>query len=334
VAPPPSGRAWRETLLQEVDQLIVARRAEADAIRHAQKGASSPAESRQAIRTLLGWPLADFVSQPSREAEETPAVEDDLGKVLRLRISTLPGVSTYALLCLPPGPGPFPCVIAQHGGLGTPEMLLGLTGNSENYRNFGRRLRARGFAVLAPQLCLSWGADWGPKRDQIDLENSLRHLGGSLAALETTRILRCLDYLDAHPAIATGRIGMAGLSYGGFYTLIAAALDVRIRAAYCSCFLNHRYTYPWGDLVWRGSAFQFLDAEIATLIAPRPLYADIGLSDEVFLSDGVPPVADEIKDAFRRAGSVENFVFQAREGGHEFDPADGPLDFLQENLAG
>ena len=71
------------------------------------------------------------------------------------------------------------------------------------------------------------------------------------------------------------RIGMIGLSYGGFYTLFAAALDVRIGAAVSSCFFNNRKMYDFVDWVWFNAANQFMDAEVGALVCPRPLYVEV-----------------------------------------------------------
>lgn len=324
-------RAGREILLSDLEGFIAARRREADTCR--QKNPPRDAvQFRQEIVEMLGWPLEEYSAGKPAEAEETLVDEDRYGKIYDIWIETHPGLRTYAILSLPSSPGPHPLILAQHGGAGAPEQVMALNGKSANYRDLGQRLRQRQFAVLAPQLSLSWGKDMGLGSDQYAIENALRHLGGSLAALEATRLLRCFDYVSDRDDIDASRLGMAGLSYGGFYTLLVAALDTRIRAAYSSCFFNDRYRYAWGDLVWKGSAFRFLDPELASLIAPRPLYIDLGRKDEIFLTPGTEAAHKQLSEIYARSGKPENLTFHIHEGGHEVDPDDAPIDFLERHL--
>ncbi len=77
-----------------------------------------------------------------------------------------------------------PLVIAQHGGLGTPEMCSGFF-DSENYNDMTRRILQKGVNVFCPQLYL-----WDQQRfgrgtpDRTSLDNSLKHMGSSIAAVE------------------------------------------------------------------------------------------------------------------------------------------------------
>ena len=124
-----------------------------------------------------------------------------------------------------------PLVIAQHGGLGTPEMCSGFF-DSENYNDMTRRILQKGVNVFCPQLYL-----WDQQRfgrgtpDRTSLDNSLKHMGSSIAAVELDGLMKCIDWLSGLSWVDAERIGMIGLSYGGFYTLYLTALDKRIKAA-------------------------------------------------------------------------------------------------------
>jgi dienelactone hydrolase len=326
-----SGRAWRESFLVQLSELIAGRRREADVQRRANLP-RVPTQLRREIVELLGWPLVDYSQGQPAKAEEVLIDEDRFGKTFRLWIETRPGLRSYALLAVPSSPGPHPLVLAQHGGAGAPEHVMALNGKSGNYCDFGQRLRHRRFAVLAPQLCLSWGKEIGLGNDQYALENELRHLGGSLAALEASRLLGCLDHVSRRPDIDAARIGMAGLSYGGFYALLIAALDERIRATYSSCFFNDRYRYTWGDLVWKGSAFRFLDPELAGLVAPRPLYIDLGRTDEIFATAGTEAAREQLAGIYAQSNPPGDLTVHIHERGHEFDRDDAPIEFLEKHL--
>jgi dienelactone hydrolase len=123
-----------------------------------------------------------------------------------------------------------------------------------------------------------------------------------------------------HPEIEPNRIGMTGLSYGGFYTLFFSALEPRIRVAVSSCFVNDRYRYNWEDWVWKGSATCFLDEEVAKMICPRPLFLEAGEKDEIFAANGFPAVAQEVAGAYSALGIPDRFQSRVHHGGHEYDP--------------
>jgi hypothetical protein len=241
-------------------------------------------------------------------------------------IETLPDLQTYGLLFVPPGPGPFPLVIAQHGGLGTPELCSGFFGPS-NYNDMTRRVLRRKCVVFAPQL-LRWDPQYGEQPDVAELDRQLKQLGGSVAALEILGILRCLDHLTTREIIDPARVGMIGLSYGGFHTLFAAALDTRIRASLSSCFFSNRYKYAFSDWVWFDAANRFFDVEVAGLICPRPLYIEVALEDELFDPRYARPEASKIQSLYTSLRVPERFRYKEHPGVHELDRADDGINFL------
>ena len=294
---------------------------------------SSVCEYRKELVQMLGWPLTEAVRDGIPSASIKAVGEDTLGRIARVWVETLPGVHTYGLFFRPRGKGPFPLVVSQHGGLGTPELCSGFFG-SGNYNDMTRRVLRRGVAVFAPQLLL-WGPDtFGPKYDKDAIDRRLKQLGGSLAALELHRISRALDYFAGQKDIDPARIGMIGLSYGGFYTLFAAALDPRIRVAISSCFFNDRKTYDFPDWSWFGSAHRFLDAEVGALVCPRPLYIEVGKKDELFDVRRARPEARRLAAIYRKLGVSERFRYKEHDGGHELDRADDGVDFLCQHLQG
>jgi dienelactone hydrolase len=195
-----------------------------------------------------------------------------------------------------------------------------------------RRVLRRGCAVFAPQLLL-WNPDtFGPKYDRIRIDQQLKHLGGSITALEIYRLQRSLDYLATRPEIDAGRTGMIGLSYGGFYTLFAAAVETRIKVAVSSCFFNNRKVYDWADWTWFDAANTFMDAEVAMLVCPRRLYIEVGKKDELFNVKYALPEANKVKKAYAQLGIPERFVYHEFHGVHELDKGNGGIDFLCNGL--
>ena len=265
---PDAGNEFRKTMLEEVEALVSKEQSEADKRRQEyfqpdfsslDSYQQSTVKYRNKLKEILGWPLTELQTASSvPKATHQEVAEDSLSRISRVFIETLPGVHTYGIFFRPHGNGPFPLAIAQHGGGGTPELISNFFG-SGNYNNMTQRLLKRGIAVFAPQLLL-WNSDtFGPKHERDIVDRRLKQVGGSLAALELYRIFRSLDYFSAHKDIDSERIGMIGLSYGGFYTLFASALDMRIKAAVSSCFFNNRKEYNFVDWVWFNSANYLLD---------------------------------------------------------------------------
>jgi hypothetical protein len=90
--------------------------------------------------SMLGWPLTEyFTDLPIPKVVIEFVAEDSLGKIYRLNIEALYEMTTYGLLFLPRSNPPYPLVISQHGGMGTPELCSGLIGPS-NYNDMTRRV--------------------------------------------------------------------------------------------------------------------------------------------------------------------------------------------------
>ena len=285
---------------------------------------------REQFKTMLGWPLTEPKPADAPPARVERVARDDLGTIDRVWIETLPGLETYGLLFRPKGRGRRPLVISQHGGGGTPELCSDFFG-SANYNDMTRRVLRRGSVVFAPQLLL-WSEDLGPAhtRQQIDLH--LKQLGGSVTALELRELERCIDWLTARPDVDAGRVGMIGLSYGGFYTLFAAAVDTRIKAAVSSCFFNDRKVHAWADWVWPGSAHTFLDAEVAGLICPRALHIEVGVGDEMFAFRDARREAARVQRLYDTLGIPRFMGYKEHAGGHELDVEDDGIEFLCRHL--
>jgi len=292
--------------------------------------AASLGPFRERFVAMLGWPLTLPPADLLPAAREEVVAEDALGWIYREWIEVVPGVEAYGILFVPPLAGPRPLVISQHGGLGTPELCSGFFG-SANYNDMTRRVLRRGVAVFAPQL-FRWAETYGPKPDCVELDRQLKQLGGSLAAFELFCLRRWLDSLTAREHIDGDRVGMIGLSYGGFHTLFAAAADTRIRVAVPSCFFNDRRVYGRGDWSWFGAARRFFDAEVAGLICPRALYIEVAEHDELLRVETARPEARKVEALYARLGILDRFRYKEHPGTHELDKTDDGVDFLIRHL--
>ena len=289
---------------------------------------------RGQFKRMLGWPLTERFDKPP-EAAGTRLGEDDEALIDRLCVEVMPGLRIGGVLLRQKDGAKRPLIIAQHGGSGTPELIAGLYdgGNTYNYNDMARRVFRRGAHVFAPQLLL-WNKEWHPvPYDRVEIDKSLKQLGSSITAVEVFCVMRCLDYLVSQPFVDAQRVGMVGLSYGGFYTLFTAAADTRIRSCVASGFFNDRLRYNWPDWTWYDAANTFLDAEVGALVAPRGLHLQLGMSDNLFDERPAREEYQRLSRYYHLAGCADRLSMEFFVGDHEFSRSDETLDALFADLA-
>lgn len=330
--PGDAGNSYRDAYSQCIADLIADMQASSASKRDDfMRGLHEDPESYRAkLGSMLGWPLNTRNAHPILSTRETFVATDDLCSIYRVELEVLPGFWLYGLWLVNTQPGPLPAVIFQHGGQGTPEVCAGFI-DSGNYNDAVRRILRQGVHVFAPQLLLWRQGEFGQvPYDRQVIDRQLKQLGSSIAALELFCLQKAVDFVEASSAVQPDGIGMAGLSYGGFYALFAAALDTRLKATLSSCFFNDRVRYGWPDWVWFNAANTFQDSEIGALVCPRALYVEIANHDELF----DPDAAEEEISRLRRyyAPCPEQLDVSVFDGIHEFSPEDGGIRFLIKHL--
>jgi dienelactone hydrolase len=301
-------------------------------------GSSPPnAESlRRTLRNRVGYPPPGFDAAGRERLEKIG--EDDLATYYRCRVAVSKQMDCYGLYIVPKQARfPAPLVIAQHGGGGFPELALFRGG--ANYHDLVRGPLRRGWIVFAPHhIFYPYGdRDHGtplPKDVREQLDRQLRQHGTSLAAVEVAKISRALDALLQRPEVDPGRVAMAGLSFGGYYSLYAAALEPRIQAVVASCSF-----VQWGEETANsareiqngGKLCDLSPAELAALICPRPLQVQSGTKDDLLALEKTRPQAALARDTYTKQGAGNRFAFEAFEGGHEFK-GDLAWAFLDQHL--
>jgi dienelactone hydrolase len=178
--------------------------------------------------------------------------------------------------------------------------------------------------VFAPQHLFSALGFPGDIRNRTD--ERLRLVGTSLTAIEIAKITRSLDVLVKRPEVDPKRIGMVGLSYGGYYSLVVPALEPRIKVAVSSCYFGVQEFRYEKDELSIPSDFRFADRfslfrdpEIVALICPRPLLIQAGRDDDAEHRDMGIRLAPEAAGYYQRLGLADRFRFIVFPGGHEFD---------------
>lgn len=322
--------ATREDYVNGFSRVIGQRQAEIQKKRdeYAKNIFSDSESCREDFKKMLGWPLVEFEGYDMPEPECEHLSSEDRYDVYRMHFEVLEGFILSGILLKLKGEQKRPLVIAQHGGEGTPEVICGLLGDTENYNDMVQRVMRRGVHIFAPQLLL-WRNAFGVPYKRSEIDAQLKNVGGSITAVEIYAITRVLDYFEKKDYVKN--FGMVGLSYGGFYTLFTTAVETRIKSAISSSFFNSREAISWPDWTWKDLLFKFDDAEIACLCYPRKLYIAVGAQDALFDVKYARESFERVKELSAEVG-YDWVAFDDFEGVHEFVKTDGFIDKLIEDL--
>ena len=275
--------------------------------------------------------------------------EDADCALYRVWIEVIDGVDAYGLYLVPKKfsanarttSGRAPLLIAQHGGGGNPEAIADLDTRA-NYNAFGRAAVQRGYIVWAPALAMrsTYSGDPvipGASRELLD--QKLRLAGTSIIGVELHKIIESTrTLLRVRPEIDAARVGMTGLSWGGFFTMYATALAPFIKVAAPSGYFRDtaqllaRATADAataGDRELFGALGHF---QAVALICPRPCLVQIGEQDGALNPmPGARAEAERAATFYQQLGVADRFQFSAHPGGHEFDTKT-LLDFFDRHL--
>lgn len=168
-----------------------------------------------------GWPEA-WVSAPPN-FEEAGVIQGDGYKIRKLRYEIVPGFQGAALLYEPDNLS------------GKVPAILNVTGHGDPGKAFEfkqkRCIAAAQSGVLA--LNLEWFS-YGEMNQDGNRHAMGAHLdlaGANGLGLFYLGMRRGLDYLAAHPNADPERLGVTGLSGGGWQTIVLSALDERVKVS-------------------------------------------------------------------------------------------------------
>jgi hypothetical protein len=300
----------------------------------------SAAPYRERVQSFYGTPPPG--AREGRITKFQQVGEDAECTVNRVWIEVIEGVEAYGIYLVPKNlKGKAPLLIAQHGGGGNPEAICDLD-TRINYRSFGREAVKRGYVVWAPALAMRStfsGDEPIPNANRELLDQKLKLAGTSIIGLELHKIIESTRTLmKARPEIDAARVGMTGLSWGGFFTMYATALAPFIKVAAPS-----GYFRDTAQVFRRAAAddARAADREVfgspghfqaIGLICPRPCLVQIGEQDGA-INDlaGARVEAERAANFYRQLGIADRFQFHVHPGGHEYDPA-AILDFFDRHL--
>ncbi len=281
---------------------------------------------RERVKQVIGYPPPGRLLGAAPKLREVGQDED--GTFYKVSMPLLEGgLTAYGLLIRPAQAAPGKALaVAIHGGGGTPELAAELLGPT-NYNNMGRRLARRGHVVWMP-ACMDRASfdPPGPGREDVHglLDRRARLVGTTLTALDALAVIE-----STRAVLAAERLEQAivlGLSYGGLRCLVAAALSDLFAACVSSCYFQDRRAFleqymasgGFGDWFFTDCFRVMTDVELAQLICPRPLFVELGTTDDRFPPGGAARSVEEVRAVYRQLGLGGRFGFDAFEGGHEF----------------
>ena len=155
--------------------------------------------------------------------------------------------------------------------------------------------------------------------------------GYTSAGVETWNCVRALDYLETRKEVDAKRIGVTGRSGGGAYSWWIAAIDERIKVAVpvagITDLQNHVVAAMPGrfhdgcveghcDCMYMVNTYRWDYAQVAALVAPRPLLISNSDKDPIFPLDGVVRLHSKVRDIYRLYGKENQLGLQITEGPH------------------
>ncbi|MCA9092629.1 MAG: dienelactone hydrolase family protein, partial [Planctomycetaceae bacterium] len=201
----------------------------------------------------------------------------------------------------------------------------GIVDGEDYHRRFGLQAAQRGYVVFAPLMI-----NTPQRREWLDRKGIM--IAQRLQALEQFKMLRAVDYLSQRKDVAADRIGAYGISWGGRTAMYAAAIDPRIACCVISghfmestrkmvlphepesysTYIEAGHAYAF----FPGQATQFSDADVVSLICPRPVHIEQGRLDRVSTWREAQNEFQIVQDYYSQLGIADRATFEIFEGGH------------------
>jgi len=229
-----------------------------------------------------------------------------------------PGVLAPAYLLIPKGERkPRPAVLCVHGhvprgkeGVVTQQYSVGMP--------YAAELAKRGFVTLAPDNAGMGERSRGEGSDCELLWRRLNYLGKDVTGYRVYDLVRGLDFLLGLDEVDNERVGCVGLSLGCWLSIVLSALDKKaaVLSGYFTTFAQTSWQghcichHPFGI----GKICEMPD--IASLIAPRPIFVEFGADD---LSRPVQPAFSMTQKVYELLGVPENIQLDIFDGEHLFN---------------
>ncbi len=244
--------------------------------------------------------------------------------VEKLHFQSRPGLYVSANVYVPKRantPSPAILYVCGHGPVKIDNISYG---NKATYQHHGAWFARNGYVCIildSVQLGELEGIHHGTHNKGMWWWNSR---GYTSAGAEAWNCIRALDYLQSRPDVDGQRIGVTGRSGGGAYSWWVAALDERVQAA-CpvagitdlqnhvddGCVEGHC------DCMYMVNTYRWDYAQVAALVAPRPLLICNTDKDRIFPLDGVVRLHSKVRRIYDLHDASDKLGLLITEGPHK-----------------
>lgn len=303
---------------------------------------------RAKVTELLGGfpPRHRSLKAQALEIRDFPAYRRE-----KFTFESRPGLEVLGYLLTPANvKPPYRTIICVPGHGRGVEDIVGIDdkGNDRTTKDgyqhdFAVQVAEHGLAAVAIEP-MAFGCRRGLQAQKKGLiETSCQPVAGAALLLGQTMIgwrvfdvMRTIDWIETRQELDASRVGCMGISGGGTCTTFSAALEPRIKAVMISGYLN----------TFRDSIFSLAHCidnyvpgilnsaemyDIASLIAPRPLFAESGTKDDIFPIEASRTSFARVKKVYEILGAPGNCRHEVFEGEHSFHGVKG-IPFLAEHL--
>jgi dienelactone hydrolase len=253
-----------------------------------------------------GWPR-EWVEAPLRYEDLGPIPSGKGYRMRKIRYEIVPGFWSTAILYEPETlAGRAPAILNVNGHVGPP-------GKSVEYKQkrcINQALRG----IVA--LNLEW-ISFGELNHPENVHWFGGHLdlvGANAAGLFYLAMRKGLDYLEQHPNVDRSRLGVTGLSGGGWQTIVLSALDERVAVAvpvagYSAVISRIERPEDTGDI--EQNATDMLTVadypHLTAMRAPRPTLLIYNAEDDCCFRGNLvrPYIYDHVKPFFALYGAAD-----------------------------
>lgn len=282
----------------------------------------SKPQRRQQLFEMLG--LDPFPNKTPLQPKITKTTEHDDFVVENIHFQSLPGLYVTGNFYRPKVVDkklPTILYVCGHGRVKKNDVSYG---NKVHYQHHGAWFARNGYTCLTIdtlQLGEIEGIHHGTYSHDRWWWNSR---GYSSAGVEAWNCIRALDYLETRKEVDKDRFGVTGRSGGGAYSWWISALDERIKAAVPVAGITSLHNHVVDgcveghcDCMYMVNTYGWDFAEVAALVAPRPLLISNTDKDGIFPLDGVVDVYTKTRRIYELHGKVKQIGLQICEGPHK-----------------
>jgi dienelactone hydrolase len=278
--------------------------------------------ARQQLFEMLG--LDPLPPKTDLKATVTGTLDHADFTVEKLHYQSRPGLYVTANVYVPKklsAPAPAILYVCGHAVVKTNGVSFG---NKVGYQHWGAWFARNGYVCMVVdtvQLGEIEGVHHGTHTKDMWWWNSR---GYSAAAAEAWNCIRALDYLQSRKDVDGERIGVTGRSGGGAYSWWIAALDERVKVACPTAGIVDLQSHVVDgcveghcDCMFMVNTYRWDYAQVAALMAPRPLLIVNTDKDTIFPLDGVVRLHERVRGIYDLYNKPDQLGLVLTEGPHK-----------------